>query len=125
MRSQRHLREIRGIDSAGRVRSDSGAIIPGETEKIAFTGTVADVVENQNVLMTPISISTYMIGSDVPFTYAVTAGALPTGITINADTGVISGTPTVIETQAGIVVTATDLSGDTADTNAFEIDVQA
>jgi hypothetical protein len=41
-------------------------------------------------------------GGTAPFTYAITAGALPTGLTLGASTGIISGTP-----QAGGTFTFT------------------
>src|SRR5690606_24926239 len=43
-------------------------------------------------------------------TFAVTAGALPTGLTLNAATGAISGTPTASGTF-NFTVTATNTSG--------------
>lgn len=45
-----------------------------------------------------------------PRTYALTAGALPTGITLNPLTGVISGVPTVTGTY-NFTVEVTDISG--------------
>lgn len=57
------------------------------------------------------------------YSFAVTAGTLPPGIGLNAVTGVVSGTPTVLGTYAGIVVTATDSQGDTASLPAFSIAV--
>jgi hypothetical protein len=45
-----------------------------------------------------------------PYTYAVTAGSLPTGLTLDEDTGEISGTPTVIGTY-NFTITATDSNG--------------
>lgn len=44
-----------------------------------------------------------------PYTYAVTAGSLPTGITLAAD-GTLSGTPTVADIYS-FTVTATDAVG--------------
>lgn len=47
-----------------------------------------------------------------PYTYAISAGALPTGITLNANSGSLGGTPTASGDYA-FVVTATDSKGDT------------
>lgn len=52
-------------------------------------------------------------GGTTPYTWAVTAGALPAGLTLNATTGVISGTPTTVATSS-FTVTVTDAGGVTA-----------
>ncbi|MEH6420587.1 putative Ig domain-containing protein, partial [Pseudomonas sp. CGJS7] len=49
-------------------------------------------------------------GGTSPYTYAVTAGALPPGITLNASSGALSGTPSASGTF-NFAVTATDSSG--------------
>lgn len=64
-------------------------------------------------------------GGQTPYTYTVHEGALPTGITLNPSTGVVAGTPTVEETQTGIVIRVTDAWADTDDLAAFEIAVAA
>ncbi|MCI0613574.1 putative Ig domain-containing protein [bacterium] len=46
-------------------------------------------------------------GGMAPYTFSVTAGALPAGLTLNPTTGVISGTPTMVET-ANFTITAVD-----------------
>ncbi len=46
-------------------------------------------------------------GGISPYTYAVTSGSLPTGISLNSSTGVISGTPSGTGTSS-FTVTATD-----------------
>ena len=50
-------------------------------------------------------------GGTAPYTYSITAGALPPGLTLNAATGVISGTPTTLGT-ATFTVQARDVNGD-------------
>lgn len=49
-------------------------------------------------------------GGTPPYTYAVTAGSLPSGITLNASTGALSGTPTGLGNFL-FTITATDASG--------------
>ena len=48
-------------------------------------------------------------GGTAPYTYAVTAGALPGGLTLNAATGAITGTPSALGTF-NFSITATDSS---------------
>lgn len=52
-------------------------------------------------------------GGIAPYTYALSAGALPAGITINSATGALSGTPTQSGTFA-FTLTATDSTSGTA-----------
>ena len=49
-------------------------------------------------------------GGLAPYAYAVTAGALPAGLTLNAATGTISGTPSLAGSYS-FTVTATDANG--------------
>lgn len=53
------------------------------------------------------------IGGVGPYTYAITAGALPDGLTLDADTGEVSGTPSVDDIFA-FTITVTDSLGETA-----------
>lgn len=64
-------------------------------------------------------------GGTAPYTYSISAGSLPTGLSISSTTGAITGTPTVAGTYAGIKIRVTDSAGTpaTADTNAFTITV--
>lgn len=56
-------------------------------------------------------------------TYAISAGALPSGLSLNEETGEISGTPDTTET-ANFDVTATD-EGDNSDTQSLSITINA
>lgn len=67
----------------------------------------------------------FFAGSATPFAYTLQAGTLPTGLTLNASTGIISGTPSAAGTQSDIVVRATDANSATADTNAYSIVIAA
>jgi len=49
-------------------------------------------------------------GGTAPYTFAVTSGALPTGLLLNAATGAITGTPTTAGTF-NFTITASDLNG--------------
>lgn len=49
-------------------------------------------------------------GGLAPYTFAVTSGALPTGLALNGTTGAITGTPTTVGTF-NFTITATDANG--------------
>lgn len=49
-------------------------------------------------------------GGASPYSYAVTSGSLPAGLSLNSGTGAITGTPTIPGTS-GFTVTATDANG--------------
>lgn len=52
-------------------------------------------------------------GGTAPYTYGVSP-ALPSGLSLNASTGVLSGTPGAAQTSSGYTITATDSLGATA-----------
>lgn len=122
-RSQRHLREIQGYDSAGQSEGAGGIINP-DAGAIKFTGSIIGGVGNVGVPYSLLLAGNFS-GSDLPFTYTLQSGTLPSGTTLNASTGEISGTPDTITDYTGIIVRCTDNSGDFADTNTFAIDIQA
>ena len=121
-RSQRHLREIQGYDSAG--QSEVGGVIVVDPTSVSFGGNVVGGVGNVGVFYS-LNVGAFFGGSDLPFVYSVQAGVLPSGTSLDTATGVISGTPDTITDYTGIIIRATDNSGDTDDTNTFAIDIQA
>jgi hypothetical protein len=57
-----------------------------------------------------------------PITYAVTSGTLPTGLSLNTSTGVVFGTPTVVQEPATTVtITATFEPGTNVDQAVFNL----
>lgn len=82
-------------------------------------GTVPNRTFTRNAAITAFDISLYFAGGS---TYAVTSGTLPTGLSLNTGNGQITGTPTVLGTSSGIVVTATNGFGSTP-SNSFNITI--
>lgn len=106
--------------------ADSLPVAPWDTaDPVAFTGTVPAQSFVEDSAITPLDLSTYFSGDFTPFSYAVTTGTLPTGLSLNASTGVISGTPTTPAAAVSLVVTATDDESNTAATNAFNVTITA
>lgn len=96
----------------------------GGTTAVNFTGTVPTLNGTEDAAFSE-SVASYFSGTETPFTYAVHAGTLPAGLSLNTSTGVISGTPTTAGTSSGIVIRATDATPNTADTNAFDVVISA
>lgn len=90
------------------VLSISGTPVTTATQNSAYTG-----------------FSASGAGGHTAYVYSIFAGALPTGITLNAANGAVSGTPTNVETQTGIIIRVTDADGLTADLASFTITVSA
>ena len=94
---------------------------PARTATSVVNITVADVaapaITTQTPTITatqssPITATTGFTPANLtsPVTYALTGGTLPTGLSFNTSTGVISGTPTTTLATTDFTVTATDAS---------------
>lgn len=70
------------------------------------------ITVNRGTAITP--TSAVPTGLTAPITFAVTSGVLPTGLSLNASTGVVSGTPIEVVTGRVVIITATDAGGSTA-----------
>jgi hypothetical protein len=85
----------------------------------AYSGTIAAALAITTaalpapVITQPYSQTVQTTGGTAPETFAVTGGALPAGLALNASTGVISGTSTSSETYS-FAITVTDANGTTS-----------
>ncbi len=95
------------------------------TNPVSFAGTVPAQSWVEGAAIAPLNLSTYFSGDLTPFSYAITSGTLPAGLSLNASTGVISGTPTTPTSAVNIVVTATDSGSNAASTNSFSVTITA
>lgn len=97
---------ITATDSAIPAQSVTSAVVVRVGAKLAVTSSPALPAA---VAGTAYSATTTVVGGIGLSTWSVTAGALPGGLTLNAITGTISGTPVTANT-ASFTVTATDQS---------------
>ncbi len=67
------------------------------------------------VVGTPYSSFVTVTGGTPPYTFAVTSGSLPTGLSLNASTGEVSGTPSA-DGPFDFIITVTDHDGNTTTT---------
>ncbi len=86
-----------------------------------FTGTIPAQSATQNSAYS-LNTSTYFTQTEGDTITYSTSGTLPTGITINSSTGVLSGTPTNFGTFSGITIVATDNDG-ARNSNSFTLTV--
>jgi hypothetical protein len=129
---------LRGITSSGGVASD---LLTGMTSGTVLIDAAVDSFTSNSLLVTvngPLAVSTASLpGGDVGSAYsktlaasggtgtystwALSAGTLPGGLTLNTSTGVISGTPTTAGTATGLKFTVTDSFGATALSGSLSI----
>ncbi|MDT9646913.1 Ig domain-containing protein, partial [Pseudomonas sp. JV245A] len=71
----------------------------------------------------PYSATLSATGGTVPYSYSITSGSLPTGLSLNTASGLISGTP-ITSGSSNLVITATDANGATG-SQAYSITIAA
>lgn len=91
------------------------------TATLTISGTpTTPVDEGDSYSFTPT-----VTGGVAPFSFSITAGSLPAGLSLNASTGAITGTATPAGSSTGIVLRVTDAASATADLGPFSITVNA
>lgn len=81
------------------------AVLQGGTTGVAYSETISGVLGTS------------------PYTFALASGSLPSGLSLNSSTGVISGTPTTPATST-FVIKVTDANGSNS-TFTFQITISA
>ena len=106
-----------GANVSGRVLARNGAVTM-DTNNVSVCGpnftcpfiTVNPATLPNGIVGIAYSQTISAVGGTAPYTFTVSSGALPPGLTLNATTGVIAGTPTLAGTF-NFTVTATDSNG--------------
>lgn len=105
-RSQRHLRQEQGYDSAGDTYYPGSDYTPPTPTLPTFTGPIAAQADDVDVLITPLDLGSYFDPDVFTPTYDHNE-SLPTGLVMDEETGIVTGTPTVVGTYPIIVVCTT------------------
>jgi len=103
----------------GRALARNGAVTL-DTNNVNITG-CAPVIACPVIIVNPATLPNGNVGTPynqtvtgsggaAPYTFALTSGALPSGLLLNAASGAITGTPTTVGTF-NFTITATDLNG--------------
>ncbi|WP_232245825.1 MULTISPECIES: IPTL-CTERM sorting domain-containing protein [Delftia] len=122
--------------TAGYSGSDSFTYTATNTSGTSSPATITITVKPPTIVFTPTSLPNGTVGSSysttvsasggmAPYSYTITAGTLPIGLSLNTSTGVISNTPYSSGTT-DLTITATDTNGATGSrAYTFTINAQA
>jgi hypothetical protein len=107
---------------------DSIGVVASTTSTVSFTVSAASVsisaianamaqnltAGNAMTSFLPLTVS----GGAIPYTYSVSSGTLPTGLSLDVGNGIVSGTPTAISPVADVGFSVQDANGVVANTNS-------
>ena len=82
----------------------------------ATAGATTTVTGEQTIAIASFSPFSSVTGGYTPYVYGIVSGTLPTGITLNTSTGLVSGTPSTAYSSANVVFKVTDNLGTQAST---------
>ena len=82
----------------------------------AVAGNTTTVSATQNSAITSFNAFTSVSNGTVPYTYFVSAGTLPPGITLNSGNGLVSGTPNTAQSAANVTFSVKDVNNVVAST---------
>lgn len=84
----------------------------------SFSGSIA---LQSFIVDTPYSLdlSTYFVGGLGPFSYGLSSGTLPDGLTLNSETGLVSGEATTFDTSSVVVYRRNESFGQYVDSNSI------
>lgn len=93
---------------------------------LVFTGTVPAQNGTVGTASSALALASYFSGGTAPYSYSISAGSLPPGLSLHASTGQITGTPTTAGSYSA-TVRVTDSAGTpaTADSNSIAFTVAA
>ena len=101
---------IRVVDASGQIATRAVTLVIAATPGLVFTPAAGEVG-------VPYGQQPTLTGGTGPFTWRISAGSLPAGVTINAATGLVSGTPTA-SGNFSVTVAATDIFNQVATATA-------
>jgi hypothetical protein len=84
----------------------------------ATAGNTTSVVVQQNTAITSFNSFSSVVDGRSPYTYYVSVGTLPPGITIASGNGLVSGTPNTIQSAANVTFSVRDVNNDVATTTS-------
>jgi len=107
--------------------TDAQGYVAATTTTVSFTvnatitataGATTTVSQTVNTTITSFNPFSSVTGGYTPYTYYVSSGTLPTGITINSSTGLVSGTPTIAQGAASVTFSVRDVNNVVASTTS-------